>query len=254
MPFPAVERVIYEKNPLVEVVCQFRFPEILAIEAKPPVEFQEIIRNKFPIYEKASDQPLPVPAEIRTLLGEGPGRLVHKFITDDRKWEITLSNNFLALTANSYIRYEPFREHANMALEALISVYNPAFLTRIGLRYKDFIVRSDVGMKDKNWQELLKPSIISELKDPDVGHEIRMMQKKLLIEIEGGQVQLIHGFVTKTDNQEPCYLIDADFYTQDKTEVKDGMAILKKFNEFARGLLRWAIADELHKAMVPKRV
>jgi uncharacterized protein (TIGR04255 family) len=252
MPFPHVDRFIYDKNPLVEVICQFRFPEILAIEARPPVDFQEQIRNKFPIYEKASDPPLP--AEIRTLFGEGPGKLVHKFITDDKGWEITLSNNFLALTANSYKSYEPFKENAIMAVKALKSVYAPAFLSRIGLRYKDLIIRSDIGMKGRNWAELLKPSIISELKDPDVGQEIRNLQKKVLIEVEGGHVQLIHGFVAKNDNNEQCYLIDADFYSQERTEVDNGIAILNKFNELARRLLRWAIEDELHKGMAPKKI
>ena len=34
-------RVIYRRNQLGEVICQLRFPEILAIAAKPPVDFQE---------------------------------------------------------------------------------------------------------------------------------------------------------------------------------------------------------------------
>ena len=32
-------RVTYRKNQLGEVICQLRFPEILSIGAKPPVDF-----------------------------------------------------------------------------------------------------------------------------------------------------------------------------------------------------------------------
>jgi len=41
MKFPEVERVIYQKNPLVEVVCQCMFPRILAIDEGIPATFQQ---------------------------------------------------------------------------------------------------------------------------------------------------------------------------------------------------------------------
>ena len=39
--FSQEPRRFLKKNQLMEVICQFRFPEILAIAAKPPVDFQE---------------------------------------------------------------------------------------------------------------------------------------------------------------------------------------------------------------------
>ena len=46
------DRCLYEKNQLVEVICQLRFPTILSISAKEPVEFQEAIRADYPQYAK----------------------------------------------------------------------------------------------------------------------------------------------------------------------------------------------------------
>ena len=46
--FSQEPRRLLRKNQLMEVICQFRFPEILAISAKPPVDFQEAIRDEFP--------------------------------------------------------------------------------------------------------------------------------------------------------------------------------------------------------------
>ena len=34
----------YARSPLVEVICQLRFPAILSIGANDPVDFQEAIR------------------------------------------------------------------------------------------------------------------------------------------------------------------------------------------------------------------
>lgn len=50
------KRVRYEKSPLVEVIFQLRFPTILSINARQPVEFQELIRKQFPFYEEGIEQ------------------------------------------------------------------------------------------------------------------------------------------------------------------------------------------------------
>ena len=53
MAFPEVERVIYERNPLDEVICQLRFPAILKID-EPPIAFQEQIRTRYPFRRRCA--------------------------------------------------------------------------------------------------------------------------------------------------------------------------------------------------------
>lgn len=43
------QRVIYENNPLIEVIIQYRFPKILALNSKDPIEFQDRIKDEYPI-------------------------------------------------------------------------------------------------------------------------------------------------------------------------------------------------------------
>ncbi|WJI52911.1 TIGR04255 family protein [Mesorhizobium sp. C089B] len=50
--FPNSERVIYARSPLVQVICQIRFPKILRIEASPPADFQDQVRDLYPIVEQ----------------------------------------------------------------------------------------------------------------------------------------------------------------------------------------------------------
>jgi uncharacterized protein (TIGR04255 family) len=59
MAFPEAPRVIYEKNPLDEVLCQLRFPTVLKIDAEPPAAFQELIRADYPFYERKPTFKLP---------------------------------------------------------------------------------------------------------------------------------------------------------------------------------------------------
>ncbi|HWS42079.1 MAG TPA: TIGR04255 family protein, partial [Pseudoflavonifractor sp.] len=59
MLFSHYDRYQYAVNPLVEVICQLRFPAILSIGAKEPAEFQEAVRREFPRY--AANQEVPAP-------------------------------------------------------------------------------------------------------------------------------------------------------------------------------------------------
>lgn len=50
MLFGHYDRYQYAKSPLVEVICQLRFPTILSIGSQEPAAFQEAIRREFPRY------------------------------------------------------------------------------------------------------------------------------------------------------------------------------------------------------------
>ena len=41
--FSYEDRCIYRRSPLIEVICQLRFPAILRIDAQAPAQFQEAI-------------------------------------------------------------------------------------------------------------------------------------------------------------------------------------------------------------------
>ena len=50
MLYSDTPRVRYDRAQLAEVICQFRFPAILSIGAREPVDFQEAVRSMFPRY------------------------------------------------------------------------------------------------------------------------------------------------------------------------------------------------------------
>ena len=65
--FSHESRCIYENNQLGEVICQLRFPEILAIGANLPVDFQEAIRGVFPNTPPKRKYPRPESPECRVI-------------------------------------------------------------------------------------------------------------------------------------------------------------------------------------------
>ena len=54
-------RVHYDKPQLAEVICQLRFPAILSIGSREPVDFQEAVRGMFPGTPSSRSSPRPLP-------------------------------------------------------------------------------------------------------------------------------------------------------------------------------------------------
>ena len=260
MNLPEFERVIYKRNPLVEVVCQLRFPPILKISHQEPVEFQDTIRFKYPLFETTRAQ---LPSEISQVVQQlglpVQSDVAYNFKSEDQKWSLSLTKDFIALTTSSYERYEQFKQRLEEALGIFEAIYKPSFYTRIGLRYQDLIIRSKLGIEDQNWSELIAEHIASELHETNLSSSIQTIVKSLVLRTEIGQINLNHGLVNVKDAQgsgdEIAYLFDADFYTEQKIEGnRDVWNILNQFNQSAGRLFRWSITDTLHDAMQPQPV
>jgi uncharacterized protein (TIGR04255 family) len=263
MPFPESERIIYDINPLAEVICQLRFPAVLRIDSEIPAKYQDAVRHEYPIFGEVpgQDVKLNLPPEIEKVVGAASpmlsfrGRTTYEFISDDGLWKVQLSREAITLFTTDYKRWEDFKEHLKTPLQALIEIYQPAFFIRIGLRYKDVIERSALGLTDVPWAELLKPHIAGELSDPNLAGEILSVasQSRIRLGDNRGQVLINHGLATNEEN-ETCYLIDSDFFRDEKTEVNDAIQVLDYFNRQSGRLFRWCITDRLHDAMRPQQL
>lgn len=263
MPFPESPRVLYANKPLVEVICQIRFPAILRIGSGDVADFQDRIREGYPLYqlqEPAFDLP-SVPKElaafVEQVMPKLPGPRTHKFLTKDSGRFISLSQDFLAVSEANYTKWELFRQEVRSAEKALREVYKPSFYSRIGLRYRDLISPESLGLSDVKWSELLAQHIVAELGDPKVADAISQIRTRCVIElseIPGGRVILIHGLLKETETAPQCYLIDADFAIENVEVFDETFNILDKFNGLAGRLFRWAISEKLHNAMGPKPV
>ena len=260
MLFPESPRVIYQNNPLVEVICQLRFPLLLRIDTEPPANFQEALRGEYPILKL--EKTLGINISIQgNIPPPGPTGLKYEFASeeDDPIWKVVLANNFLALTTQRYQRWEEFRERLEKLITTLVEIYRPNFFTRIGLRYQDLIVRSKLGLKDYSWTDLLEPHLAgmfspSGISEQDILESLSVFRCPL--SPLGGFVQVRHGLKSRTDQDDGAfaYLIDSDFYTENQTGTSDALTILDDFNRQAGRLFRWCIKERLHEAMDPQHV
>ena len=269
MPFPESARVLYRNNPLVEVISQVRFPPILRIEADPPADFQDAIRASFPVLTETSgvSTTLGVPQE---LTGQVPAEVIQQlaafrlnvqpssrtfaFKSEDETWSMALSRDSLSLTATKYERWEEFRDRLLVGLRALIDLYRPAYFSRVGLRYRDVICRSELGLAGVPWSDLLATHIAGELAAEAIADDVVVAARQLGARLPdvGGQLLLRHGLTLQEGANELCFLIDADFYTTDRTEVADVEHALEGFHGQAGRLFRWCIQPRLDQALDPQ--
>lgn len=259
MPIPEFERVVYERPGLAQVLCQLRFPTILRITNEDPAAFQEGIRRTFPNFKTRQPSIEGLPDQIKNMvpdLGGDKSQRLFDFESEDGAWKTTLTNNFLALSTNAYTRWEQFQDNLRLPLERLHEIYEPAYYSRVGLRYRNVIVRSHIGLDDVPWSDLLQPHIAGELADEHIGNEIEHASREVAIQLPeyDSKVLVRHGFAHNEETQEVCYVIDADYFTEQRTERDHVFHRLGTFNRYAGRLFRWCISDRLYEALHPNPV
>ncbi len=259
--FPDTPREEYRNNPIEEVICQFRFPPILKIGTTAPAEFQDRIRRQFPLYQP--QDPFPsVPEQVRGILSQlgienmlgSQSPSVHQFVTEDGTSIVSLQTDFIALRVTKYERWEAFREQLESIERSFRNIYEPQFYSRVGLRYRDVIVRENLELDGVSWSELLNRDLVgfygrneaTEL----VTQAVAVAQMKLP-DVENAQLTLQYGLQTQTDETPSIYFVDTDIAIEQRTELDDAFSLLDQFNRTAGNIFRWAISDVLRDALEP---
>ena len=260
MLFSDYQRYQYARSPLMEVICQLRFPPILTINTKEPAEFQEAVRHDFPRYAVRQEQLPP------KLVGAGtPGAKLephgtvanHSFLSADGFWKLNLTKDFIALSTLHYTRWEDFALRLDKPLAQFIQVYEPAFFQRVGLRYVNAVSKSRLGLTDLLWDDLIRSPYLGILGEPDVDEaKVNRASVDTEITLEGGIRLKIHagpGLLNggKRD-PEPKFILDGDLSLSGNTPADKVPAILDGLHHYAERFFHGAITPELHEALGPQ--
>ena len=265
MLFPEAERVIYKNNVLEQVICQLRFHTILKIDTEVPSDFQEEIRKKFPIYQQSHEgTDLRLPDGVTQLLPRDfleslpmRGNLRFQFLSSDRAWTVSLTRDFVALSASEYTSWEEFRENMALTAQALINVYAPAFFTRVGLRYQNVIDRKKLNVTGCAWKELIAHHVLGPLADDELAESIGEHRNTTSFALSGENdyLRLEHGLIQPRDSDSTnhLYFLDNDLYCDEETPANAEHLTekLNCFNAANRRVFNWCITDALRRAMAP---
>ena len=260
--FSQEERCLYRSNQLSEVICQLRFPEILSIGAKLPVEFQEAIREEYPQYSARKEAAAPnitgTPGNMS--LENQPATINYQFMSADGIWRVNLTSKFISLACTRYTRWEEFAKRLDKPLAAFIKIYKPAYFERVGLRYLNFFSRKALELEGTPYSELFAPCWLGPLAEEDV-QEAGATRCNVDTEmaIRGGCRAKIHagpGLVKKNGQQdpEPKFIFDQDLFMPGQVPVNLSAGALQTLHAQAYSIFRGAITDTLHDALAPERL
>ncbi|GJL70211.1 MAG: hypothetical protein NPIRA06_28460 [Nitrospirales bacterium] len=229
--------VMYQKTPLLDVTFQVTFPQNLQISSNPPVNFQGRIKNLFPNFSLTQDQSS------------------YNFLSADQRWQLLLNRGFLAVVARQYEEWEAFQTHINLATAAVEIEYPPPYVSRIGLRFRNIIRRSVVGLTGKNWDQLLHNKWTGDLAWSGVAGAMKATHSEVVMGLNGGDdlVCVRHGLVPIAQpTQEMGYLIDHDFFVNGQFAMTEIAGKLREYHQAGQRFFKLWITDMLHQAMKPQ--
>lgn len=253
MLFADNTRYSYVNSPLIETICQLRFPTILSIGSTEPAQFQEAIRGDFPKYAARQEQ-----QQARLVNGkveQPPAITNYNFISADGFWKVNLTKDFIALSTLRYTRWEDFAQKLDKVLALFIQIYQPAFFERIGLRYVNAISRQKLGLEGELWDDLIESPFIGILAEPDVDQD-KVNKNSLDVEMtleQGCRLKLHAGPGMLGDGKrdpEPKFILDGDFSVLEQNIPADRItAHLGNLHDYAVRLFNAATTQELKEAM-----
>ena len=255
-------RCIYRNKQLAEVICQLRFPEILAIGAKLPVDFQESIRDEFPVYSTRKEMPAP-------RITGAPGNLHiekqepitnYQFASADGVWRVNLTSKFISLACTRYTCWEDFAKKLDQPLVSFIQNYKPAYFERVGLRYVNFISRQTLDLEDVPFSQLIMPCYLGLMGEEDVAEStVGRSSVDAEIALRAGCKVKIHagpGHVHRSGqtDHEVKFIFDQDLFMAGNIPVHASVGALQTIHAQAGPIFRGAITEKLHNALDPRYV
>lgn len=244
----------YQRNQILEVVCQVRFPTILTIDSRPPAEFQEAIREEFPKFAVRKEP--AGPAREKEPAGELNN---YYFSAEDDSWRVNLTRDFLALTCRRYDRWDGFAKKLDKVLAAFIQVYRPAYFQRIGLRYLNGFSRRELGLEGALWKELIQPAYLGLLgRDGAEERGVAVCMQNLETTIDGGCRLKLHcgpGKIQRGGKMEAevRYILDLDVSMDGKILCNQAAPALSTVHGNAETVFESALEPALRQALLPEQ-
>ncbi|MYB34672.1 MAG: TIGR04255 family protein [Gammaproteobacteria bacterium] len=255
---PLVE-VPLPRDPLVRVVAQAQFPQILSIlKAESVADFQKTLHSDYPHLDRHNVRNLKIGKDSGSNVSD---TIIWRFSDQpvSMKWRVSLGTDFVALETCRYIDRDDFMSRLRKVLESVEEIFGPVMAQRLGLRYIDRLE----GEALCRIGDLVQPGILGILQAD--GDELEMLRKAtthLMTEAqfvaEEGVIQGRWGNLPPNATYdpdllqaiaEPSWVLDLDMFTSKAVpfKSKDLVVKTKVFANHMYSVFRQMITDEFLK-------
>lgn len=245
---PPPAEVPLKDAPLVRVIAQLRFPEILSVERREFVApFQEAIRSTYPVLRQEQTQTIVLgPAGMTPVKPQAAWR----FSDTAGHWRVSLTPTFLALETTKYVSRSDFLARLRAVTEALVQHIKPGQLDRLGIRYIDRITGSAVDTLATLVRAELR-GIAGTLAGTHVTHAL----SESLFELADARVLARWGSLPAGATVDPAavepaqdksWILDLDMFSAAPMpfDVDRVLAEAQRYAERIYTIFRWAVTDE----------
>jgi uncharacterized protein (TIGR04255 family) len=246
------KRVIYERNPLVEVIAAIRFPPILSLLQEPPAQFQRRFAQIYPLVEYLQ-------SAVKVSVGQGsepsesetPQIRTYRFSSSDEQWVVSLEAGLLALTCRRYRDWSTFRSRFRHLLKGVIELYRMPVVTRLGLRYRDAIFKELLGLEGCSWRDLFQSGLFGTVdfftEDIDANPPINLTMQ---FSIPAGRMNVGISTILNPEKQSG-FMIDTDCFVEEQQPAQLALLVAKanKLHNYTSLVFQACISDRLHKAL-----
>lgn len=245
-PLPA--EVPLKDAPLVRVIAQIRFPEVLSVEQRDFVApFQEAIRGTYAVLRQEHTQGI--------LLGPGgvaPAKpqVAWRFTDIEGGWRVSLTPEFLALETTKYVSRADFFGRLKSLAEALDEHINPSQLDRLGVRYIDRITGDAVD----DIARLVRPEVRGITGTIAATHAVHALSESMF-ELQDARVLARWGCLPPDATVDPAavepvkeksWILDLDMFSAAPMPfvVDRVVSEAQRYAERIYTVFRWAVTDE----------
>lgn len=253
-PFGAqVKSIQLASDAIVSTVAQVRFAPVLRIGEQAFVApFQDAIRTHYPLAQKEIQQQVAPGAEGDLVIAES---VVWRFTDLTDSWQVTLSEEFVALSCSDYSNRTDFMARFRQVLEAIADHIKPVVSVRIGIRYID---RIDDAVLIDQLPNMVRPALLG-FAGTSLGSallESQLAQADFVVDgvsFRGRWGQLPAGAThepTVVPTANPSWLLDLDAFTGSMVPF-DANGCAQETERYAAiiyGFFRWAVSDQFLEA------
>lgn len=244
--------VVFDRPPLVTVLCQIKFPPVLSLMTTAGVAgFQAGLREQY-------DTMLPVERQAKLDVGAGNVGIetippVFRFRDTTENWRVGVSAEFVSLETFAYTGIDAFLERLQRILKVLRLTVRPADSVRVGLRKINLIALPDEAQTTSLLgivrRELLGPLAVEEFPAP-----LSACQGHLEY-TDGSNVLAVRYGMGSAGEKGSGFILDLDHYTNRPYRLDDNddlIGLMKYLSDGITSFFHWSIEDGYRLSLGPR--
>jgi uncharacterized protein (TIGR04255 family) len=166
---------------------------------------------------------------------------IFRFYTADRHLNVALAADFLAISTNRYSRWQDFKRDLGVVEETFRKIFQPAYATRIGLRFVNRFTRVNTG--SQTMQEVLSlfRSELVGLIQTDGWDEPDEVLSQVIISDQNGKLALRTGY--GKDEQGNFFLLDFDYFEDGQKPLDGLLHRVGRYHTRIYDTFRWCLKE-----------